>query len=232
MKKLGIDLDRFKIDFSKVQPNEPGSWPILLKIAAWIAIVFLVVLGGNQFYLEDKKGQLREEAGQEVTLKEDFEKKAFKAKNLPELRKQMEEATKTLGALLKQLPSQTEVPGLLEDITKTGLGSGLEFSEIKIQPERKVQFYVELPISIKVRGGYHDLATFVSGISSLSRIVTLHEFNIAAGSDKDPTLTMQITAKTYRADTVDIGVATNPDNEAASASPEQKSDKDKQEGKK
>lgn len=68
--------------------------------------------------------------------------------------------------------------GLLEDITRTGLGSGLEFEEIKLQPEVAQQFYIELPINIKVIGGYHDLATFVSGVSSLPRIVTLHDFEI------------------------------------------------------
>ena len=105
----------------------------------------------------------------------------------------------SFGALLKQLPSDTEVPGLLEDITRTGLGSGLEFEEIKLLPEVAQQFYIELPIQIKVVGGYHDLATFVSGVASLPRIVTLHDFDLvpaAAGSSSK--LRMGILAKTYR----------------------------------
>lgn len=231
MKKVALNLNSLKIDFSKVQIEQPGSWPILLKVAAWVVITALVVFGGNTYFLEDKKTLLQEETQKEISLKEDFEKKAFQAKNLPELRKQMEEATKTLGALLKQLPSQTEVPGLLEDITKTGLGSGLEFNEIKIQPEKKVQFYSELPISIRVRGGYHDLATFVSGVSSLSRIVTLHEFSLSPGSDKDPTLTMQITAKTYRADTIDVGLATSADDSATAKTKPEDKPEEKKEGK-
>lgn len=103
---------------------------------------------------------------------------------------------------MRQLPSDTEVPGLLEDITRTGLGSGLEFEEIKLEPEVIQQFYIELPIQIAVVGGYHDLATFVSGVASLPRIVTLHDFEIKSvegegvvGSSK---LRMTILAKTYR----------------------------------
>lgn len=106
----------------------------------------------------------------------------------------------SFGALLRQLPSDTEVPGLLEDITRTGLGSGLEFEEIKLQPEVAQQFYIELPINIKVIGGYHDLATFVSGVSSLPRIVTLHDFEILPEKGEAATskLRMSIVAKTYR----------------------------------
>ena len=101
--------------------------------------------------------------------------------------------------LLRQLPSDTEVPGLLEDITRTGLESGLEFEEIKLQPEVVQQFYIELPIQISVVGTYHDLATFVSAVASLPRIVTLHDFDIqAADADSVSKLSMKVLAKTYR----------------------------------
>jgi type IV pilus assembly protein PilO len=201
-----------------------------LKIIAWVAVAVAVVIASNSFYLEDKKTTLQKAVSEEADLKHDFEKKAFDAKNLTELRKQMEEATKTLGALLKQLPSQTEVPGLLEDITKTGNGSGLEFSEIKIQPEKKVQFYVELPISITVKGGYHDFATFVSGISSLPRIVSLHDFTIKPKTEKDTTLTMQIMARTYRADSVDVGLEDSSGDAAGSKTANSKPGDSKKEG--
>jgi type IV pilus assembly protein PilO len=91
------------------------------------------------------------------------------------------------------------VPGLLEDITRTGLGSGLEFEEIKLLPEAAQQFYIELPIQITVVGAYHDLATFVSGVASLPRIVTLHDFEIKPLDAANPSrLRMSILAKTYR----------------------------------
>ena len=141
---------------------------------------------------------------EEISLKEQFSSKAFQAANLDAYKAQMREMEESLGALLGQLPSDTEVPGLLEDITRTGLGSGLEFEEIKLQPEVAQQFYIELPIQIVVVGGYHDLATFVSGVASLPRIVTLHDFEITlpAKQGDEPVsssaLRMSILAKTYR----------------------------------
>lgn len=102
-------------------------------------------------------------------------------------------------ALLRQLPSDTEVPGLLEDITSAGLNSGLEFEEIKLLPEVTQPFYIELPIQIKVFGSYHDLATFVSAVAGMPRIVTSHDFAIkpvAAGNSSK--LAMNILVKTYR----------------------------------
>ena len=106
---------------------------------------------------------------------------------------QMEES---FGALVSQLPSDTEVPGLLEDITNKGLSSGLDINSITLSNEIVQEFYVEKPFQIVVRGNYHDIATFVSGIASLPRIVTLHDFEILQSDDA--TLNMKITAKTYR----------------------------------
>ena len=134
-----------------------------------------------------------------MTLKEQFSSKAFQAANLEAYKEQMQEMEVSFGSLLRQLQSDTEVPGLLEDITRTGLGSGLEFEEIKLLPEVAQQLYIELPIQIKVTGGYHDLATFVSGVASLPRIVTLHDFQLApASAESSSRLNMQIMAKTYR----------------------------------
>jgi type IV pilus assembly protein PilO len=112
----------------------------------------------------------------------------------------MVEMEEIFGDLLMQLPGKTEVPGLLEDITFTGLGSGLEFSVIQLQNEVAQEFYVELPINISVVGSFHDFGAFVSGVASLSRIVTLHDFSINADQNRTE-LTMQITAKTYRYNT-------------------------------
>jgi type IV pilus assembly protein PilO len=121
------------------------------------------------------------------------------AANLERYIEQMKQMETSFGVLLRQLPSDTEVPGLLEDITRTGLGSGLEFEEIKLLPEVTQPFYIELPIQITVTGGYHDLATFVSGVAGLPRIVTLHDFDIApADPEGGSKLRMSIQAKTYR----------------------------------
>jgi len=161
-------------------------------------LLFVAALGtGYWFHIKALQAELARVAGEESGLRADLESKAVLAANLAAYRQQMVEMEESFGDLLRQLPGQTEVPGLLEDITFTGLGSGLEFSTIALQSEVTAEFYIELPINIVVTGGYHDLGAFVSGVSSLSRIVTLHDFAISAGENPSE-LTMTITARTYR----------------------------------
>lgn len=188
-----------KVNLSELDVNNLGSWPGPVKVIASLLLFVVVLALGYNFHLKDLQDQLDQRRGEEATLKQQFETKAFQAANLEAYRQQMTEMEQSFGALLRQLPSDTEVPGLLEDITRTGLGSGLEFEEIKLQPEVAQQFYIELPIQIRVVGGYHDLATFVSGVASLPRIVTLHDFEIKpVDKDGDGKLRMSILAKTYR----------------------------------
>ncbi|UZJ60159.1 type 4a pilus biogenesis protein PilO [Pseudomonas sp. KU26590] len=188
-----------KIDINDLDINNLGSWPAAVKTIAGALLLALVLAGGYFFYIQDMQAQLDQARGEETALKEQFANKAYQAANLAAYKSQMVEMENTFGALLRQLPSDTEVPGLLEDITRTGLGSGLEFEEIKLLPEEAQQFYIELPIQITVTGSYHDLATFASGVASLPRIVTLHDFEIKPLDAKSPgKLRMSILAKTYR----------------------------------
>jgi type IV pilus assembly protein PilO len=188
-----------KIDLNDLDLNNVGSWPAAVKVIAGLILFVGVLFLGYNFHLKDLQVQLESSAAEEVTLKEQFSLKAFQAANLDAYKEQMQEMEISFGALLKQLPSDTEVPGLLEDVTRTGLGSGLEFEEIKLLPEVAQQFYIELPIQIAVVGGYHDLATFVSGVASLPRIVTLHDFElVTSGAESTSKLRMNILAKTYR----------------------------------
>jgi len=184
-------------DINDLDVRSAGTWPLAIKIIAWVLVIGVVVFLGYYFHLNDMLDERTRVEAKEVALKQQYEAKAFKAANLNVYRKQMEEMEKSFGALVKQLPSDTEVPGLLEDITHTGLGSGLEIDSIKLQAERSAEFYVELPIEIQVRGGYHDLGSFVSGVASLPRIVTLHDFAIKPAKEGS-LLAMTITAKTYR----------------------------------
>jgi type IV pilus assembly protein PilO len=188
-----------QIDLNDLDFNNVGSWPAAVKFIAGILLLIAVIVLGYNFHLKDLQVELEGKKAEENSLKEQFSSKAFQAANLDSYKDQMQEMEVSFGALLKQLPSDTEVPGLLEDITRTGLGSGLEFEEIKLLPEAAQQFYIELPIQITVVGTYHDLATFVSGVASLPRIVTLHDFElIPASVDSSSKLRMSILAKTYR----------------------------------
>ncbi|WP_211826424.1 type 4a pilus biogenesis protein PilO [Kistimonas asteriae] len=186
------DFDINDLDFENV-----GSWPAVVKIIACV-LVFVAVIGiGYPLYLSDMQGTLDQVVRKERQLREEFQTKAFQAANVESYKQQMVEMETSFGALLRQLPSDTEVPGLLEDITYLGVGSGLEFNFINLQPEVVNAFYIELPISISVKGGYHDIGSFVSGVANLPRIVTLHDFKLTPGNSGG-VLTMQILAKTYR----------------------------------
>ncbi|WP_220816116.1 type 4a pilus biogenesis protein PilO [Pseudomonas paralcaligenes] len=193
-----------RVELSELDLNNLGAWPPVIKVITCVLLLIIALALGYNFYLKDLQGVLDQQRASEQSLKEQFSSKAFQAANLDVYKSQMKEMEDSFGTLLRQLPGDTEVPGLLEDITRTGLGSGLEFEEIKLQPEVTQQFYIELPIQIVVVGGYHDLATFVSGVASLPRIVTLHDFHVEIPKPKDgeavsiSKLRMSVLAKTYR----------------------------------
>ena len=192
-----MDVREFVDSLNNLDPENIGGWPVAVKMLIWVVAGLVCGFLVYNFMLSDSLMQLDREKGKESGLMQDYEKKAFQAANLDRYKRQMEEMETSFGALLRQLPSDTEVPGLLEDISHTGLAAGLEFNTISLGNETRKEFYIELPISITVRGGYHSLGAFVSGVSALPRIVTLHDFEIASGQSMND-LTMSITAKTYR----------------------------------
>ncbi len=191
-------LDQIRnFDIGDLDINNVGSWPAAIKGIVML-LLFVGVLGGGYYaYLTDKQTMLDVVEAKEVNLRQDYESKAFKAANLDAYRKQRDEMEATFGALLKQLPSDTEVPGLLEDITRTAIDNELVIESIDLQAERRTEYYVELPIDIVVEGDYHKIGSFVSGVANLSRIVTLHDFDVKPESSVNH-LKMSIMAKTYR----------------------------------
>lgn len=193
-----MDIQEYIDTLNNLDPDNIGSWPLPIKIIIWLTSA--IVAGSLVYYflLADSLMTLDKSAKTEQELIKSFERKAFQAANLDRLKRQMEEMENSFGALVKQLPEETEVPGLLEDISQLGLDSGLEFDKIGILNENVVEFYAELPISINVRGGYHAFGSFVSGMAALPRIVTLHNFEIQPQKDNSNQLSMTITAKTYR----------------------------------
>lgn len=184
-------------DVSELDFNNAGIWPMPVKVVFLLLVFGLVLGGGYWFFVKDLYTEVERAAEQEQELRQEYERKAYRVANLDRYRQQMVEMEETFGALVRQLPSDTEVPGLLEDITNTALGSGLDLQEFALQNEVQQDFYVELPINIRVRGTYHELATFVSSVAGLPRIVTLHDFSISR-SDGNDELRMQMVAKTYR----------------------------------
>lgn len=175
-----------------------GSWPAPIKMLVCGVLLIAVLVAGYYYHIKDLQLGLAKEQEREIALRKEFEKKAFQAANLEAYRQQMVEMEESFGALVSQLPSDTEVPGLLEDITNKGLLNGLEIASIDLKKERAREFYVELPIAISASGSYHDLGAFISGMASLPRIVTLHDFKITSKNNNANKLKMEIVAKTYR----------------------------------
>ena len=195
---LQDSLDQLRnVDFNDLELDNFGSWPGPVKFIALLLVFFLIIGAGYYLQITDKQKALTQVENKELDLKKQYEDKAAQAANLEALRQQKVEMEATFDGLLRQLPTDTEVPGLLEDITRTALDNDLTIESIDLRPENKTEFYVELPIEVVVEGTYHKIGSFVSGVANLSRIVTLHDFTIEP-TDNFPILRMQITAKTYR----------------------------------
>ena len=185
-----------EIDINDLDFENIGTWPIAGRVVVWLLLAVLVAGGGYWFLIQPQIDQLVAAEAAEVNKRRTFESMAAQASSVDVYRAQLVEIEQSFSALLSQLPSQTEVPGLLDDISESGINSGLSFKNIQLRPEQVREFYVEFPIQITVSGGYHDMGTFVSGVAGLSRIVTLHNFEISGSNPSD--LKMDITASTYR----------------------------------
>mgnify|MGYP006171648223 CR=1 FL=1 len=184
-------------NFSDLDWERIGVWPVPARIFVCLLACAVIIAGAYFLIVKDKNMQLAGAERKEVDLKASFEKKAYEAANLDKYRQQMAEMEESFEALKKQLPKDTEVPGLLEDIDEKGIDSRLAIESITLKPEIASEFYVELPIEIKVAGGYHEFGAFVSGVAGMPRIVTLHDFDIKR-DEKAGNLLMTIQAKTYR----------------------------------
>ena len=199
-KNIIDDLRNF--DWNDLQDVDTiGIWPAPVKAIITFVIIAGCLAGGYFFHIQNLQTELQEVAGEEGNLRIEFEQKAFLATNLEEYRAQTVQMEESFTELLRQLPSVTEVPGLVDDVTETGVGSGLEFSRLDLPPEEIQEFYIEIPMNLDVVGDFHDFGTFVSGVASLDRIVTLHDFSISALDDSF--LSMNIVARTYRYKDVD-----------------------------
>jgi type IV pilus assembly protein PilO len=183
-------------DLKNINVNDVSSWPIPIKIVGVGFVCIAILLVGYFAFVQGMLEEYEAAKQKEQGLFETYSNKKALAINLPAYKQQMEEMQQTFGSLLRQLPNSTEVPDLLVDITQAGLGRGLEFVLFKPEKEAPKEFYAELPISVQVIGGYHELAGFVSDVAALPRIVTFGDLVISAQKDKK--LSMSAKARTYR----------------------------------
>jgi type IV pilus assembly protein PilO len=200
--KVNIDLksaqDKLRAQFSGLDPNDPSQWPALPKNLLYILVCVAVIAGLWFAWLKTVDEELLAEQAREQTLREDYRKKLVQAVNLDALKKQLEQVQQYVAQLEKQLPSKAEMDALLSDINQAGLGRSLQFELFRPGQVSVKEYYAELPITVKVTGGYHDIGLFAADIANLSRIVTLNNLTISPVKDRDGFLTLDGVAKTFR----------------------------------
>jgi type IV pilus assembly protein PilO len=191
-------LDQAAGQFRNLNPNEPGQWPTLPRLAAWLAAAAAVVAIGWFLVLSAASDELDAARQQEPKLKSDYRNRLGQAVNLSELRKQKQQVQEYVTQLEKQLPGRAEMDVLLSDINQAGLGRGLQFELFRPGLVQVKDYYAELPIAVRVSGRYHDIGSFAADVANLSRIVTLQNLSIVPNRDASNSLSMEATARTYR----------------------------------
>lgn len=199
------------LNLSDLTLDNIGSWPLVVKAVAMVLLFSLLVGIGYMLSFKEQFADLDSLQSKEVELIQTMERKQQQAANLALYKKQLEEMKEKLGKVLQQLPGQSEIPELLEDISQTGLKAGLKFQLFDPQPEIMHDFYVEIPIKIIVDGSFQEIAKFISDVANMKRIVTLHDFDLKFPNPKKEAgkkpirlingklpLFLTVTAKVYR----------------------------------
>jgi type IV pilus assembly protein PilO len=196
---IAAGLNGLARQFRELNPKEPGQWPLMPKLAAWLLALLGVVLLGWPALLSGAFDELDAARQREPKLKEEFRAKLGQAVNLAELRKQKEQVQEYVTQLEKQLPGKAEMDALLSDINQAGIGRGLQFELFRPGQVVVKDYYAELPIALRVVGRFHDVGAFAADVANLSRIVTLHNLSLVPPpKDTSGNLVMEATARTYR----------------------------------
>lgn len=201
--KKPFNFQEFVNSFNSLDPQNMGNWPTPVKLTIYIFVLLVTFALAYFALIKPMLDNISSARAQEQSLLNQYKEKESKLRNLKLYQVQVEEMEHTFGELLQQLPKETEIPGLVEDINFTGVSSGLRFNNIKVQPEIKQEFFIELPISIEAQGDFHSFGSFVSGLAALPRIVTLHNFVMETlppekNKSEIPVLKLTVDAKTYR----------------------------------
>lgn len=202
-KKKKFDFQKFMQQWNTLDANNYGGWPVSVKITVWIFILVGIMFLGYMLLVKPKMDEISNANAQEQNLLNEFRAKDSTLRNLQAYQRQLQEMEANFNQQLEQLPKETEIPGLVEDINVTGVNSGLKFKNILLEPEIQQEFFIEQPISMEAVGDYHSFGAFVSSIAALPRIVTLHDFTLTAAPNTEkktdiPQITYNVKAKTYR----------------------------------
>jgi type IV pilus assembly protein PilO len=195
---LGTVFDRAQLQFKGLNPQEPGQWPLLPKVLAWLGAGALALVLGWVVVVSTASDELEAARNDEPGLKDDYRAKLGQAVNLSELRKQKQQVQEYVTQLERQLPGKAEMDALLSDINQAGIGRGLQFELFRPGQVEVKDYYAVLPITLRVTGRFHDIGAFSADVANLSRIVTLHNLALAPTKDAAGNLSMDAVARTYR----------------------------------
>lgn len=197
-KKPLLDFRQLVQDFNTLDPKDPGLWPLAPRVVILIGLLAALLGAAWWFGWKVQLEDLDTKTNQENSLKEEWVGKKNQAVNLEEYRRQLAEIDRSFGALLQQLPNRSEMGDLLVDINKAAQSRGLSVELFKPGSEAMRDFYAEVPITLTLLGGYHDIGAFTGDIAKLPRIVTLNDINLTLAPGKDGSLILRTTAKTFR----------------------------------
>lgn len=203
VKKKKMTVEQFFQQFNTLDMNNYGSWPWSVKVTCWIFILLAVAALGYFVVIQKQLQTIANAEVREQSLLNEFREKESKLRNLQQYQTQLQEMEANFNQQLEQLPKETEIPSLVEDMNLTGVNSGLKFKNIRLEKEVRQEFFIEQPISLEATGDYHAFGAFATGIAALPRIVTLHDFIVEAKEDTQkksdiPVVHYTVKAKTYR----------------------------------
>ncbi|WP_019569572.1 type 4a pilus biogenesis protein PilO [Thioalkalivibrio sp. ALE11] len=185
-------------NLNEIDFNNIGEAPWIVK-GVILLVIIAVILGLTYYFvIDDQLSELERAEREEQQLRDEFEEKQQRAANLDDYREQLAEMEDMFVELLELLPTSAEIPSLLVDVSQTALQTGLEIELFEPRSHQERDFYAEVPIRLRLRGDYEELAEFVSGVSSMPRVVTMHDMRIRRAGDSDFDLVMNAEARTYR----------------------------------
>ncbi|GGD44347.1 type 4a pilus biogenesis protein PilO [Pseudoxanthomonas indica] len=198
-------MSQKKTSLKNLDINNIGGWPQNAKIGFCVIVGLFIVAMAYLLVIKGKRETLQGLETTEATLRQTYEDRQGRAANLEPLKQQLAQMEQVLQQMLRQLPSKTEMPDLIIDISQTALSSGLSNELFQPGPETPKEFYAEKPIALRMVGSYHQFGAFVSGVASLPRVVilTMHDISLkpkeGTGSiNTRGALELSGTVKTYR----------------------------------
>ena len=186
-----------ELDWRELDIKEAGVWPWSLQLLCCLLMLGVTLFGMHWYLASPAKEELDRVRSQEVQLTRDYRSKAAQAANLEAMREQMGTLEARMTELREMLPTGAEVPSLIDNISETAIDNQLAIDSIRLRSPITREHYIEQPFDIQVQGDYHRIATFLSGVAGLPRIVTLHDMTLSPEGDSGQRLRLTMLARTY-----------------------------------